>query len=205
MRGGGRARAVRRAAACLALVAASGVLAGCGGSKAPTPSVPFETYAGAPTGDPATTTAGSTSPSASAPPTTDEAPQGNPAIDDVVQFAAINGSEITGDWQGGCRTTPSVGVAGMTWYGSDLRVAGGGALRELRIEVSISGSAADGRPNVDLWSVAGSFDDGRAFESSWAPWSRGSLLDVSASDGVLVFGYEAESPVRSFDLQVYCD
>lgn len=175
---------------------------GCATAATPAATTPAVSYAGAPTDDPATSPGASAT---SAPPSTAAPEAGNPAIDDVVQFAAINGEAITGAWQGGCRSTPSVGVAGMTWYGSGFALSGGGTLGDLRVDATVSGSAADGRPNVEHWQVTGTFGDGTPFDSSWAPGSRGSLLDVSSSEGVLVFAYRAESTVASFDLRVYCN
>lgn len=198
----GTAAAAAGAAAAVAIL-----LSGCAGDGAPEPTVPELTYAGAPSGE-ATPTGPEFTPTASpteTEPADDTAPSANPAVDDAVQYASIGGSELSGEWHGGCRTNTSVGVAGMTWRGSDLQAADGTIVADITVEISIHSTAADGTPHLDHFRVHGSLADGRAFDSNWAPYAQDGEVMGSSGSGVYSFHHTTPDIIDSFDLRVYCN
>ena len=199
-------RAGRALFAAVSVVTLAAVLVGCADRGGPEPTVPALTYAGAPT-DAAPT--GPTFTPTTAPATPTGAPEAtgtqHPMIDDVLLYAAVGDSEITGEWRGGCRTSPAIGVSGMTWRGSNLPVADGRTIADVTIEVSIRRTSADGTLDVQHWSASGVFADGQTFDSNWEPGYRVGWLDASVADGVYTLRHSSIHFIDSFEIRAYCD
>lgn len=191
--------------AVIAVLALCG-LVGCAGSGAPAPAIPDVTYAGVPGDESSSTSPDSLeTPEPAATADDETVPSANPAVDDVLQYAAIGGSEITGQWHGGCRITPAVGLSGMTWRGTDLVVADGSALRSVTIEVSIRSTADDGTLEVESFSVQASFADGRDVDVLWTAGQQAGEVYGTSSQGVSSLRLEAPESIGSFDVRAYCD
>lgn len=183
-------------------------LCGCAGSDPQAPTVPELTYAVATEAEPTPTAPTYTVTASTTPtPTSDDevAPSANPAVDDLVQYAAIDGSELSGAWHGGCRHTPSVGLTGMTWRAEQLHAADGSVLASVTVEVSIRSTASDGTHEVEAFSLRGVWGDGRTFAEHWEPHQQLGEVYGTSSEGVSTIRLEGGADVGEFDLRAYCN
>ena len=193
----------RALAAASAAVLAVLVLAACVGARTPAPTTPVISYATTAAGvDPTSTALPSTAAT-----TTPPAPSDGPLpVDDVMREASIGGAVTNGTWTGGCRTNPSVGLAGMSWHAASLSLSDGRTVHDLRIEMSVLSTANTGEPHVEHLRISGAFGDGDAFDAQWAPYYDGGDLKTASSNGVYDFDYNSEglSALNTMRFSVYC-